>query len=230
MSATAVPAPTPRAIPLLGDVPLTVVEVLRHELDARFAPVAVAGLDGEVQQRAGRGGHRIHIRGALVGPDAHDDLAGLQEAAANGEELDFSADITAALDLTAVVITDLVAEAVAGSTHRIDYALWLAESPPLPPPAELGGFGGLGGLGGLELGDLGFDTDILGELAGLADAVMGAVDDALDLVDALGALSGLADLSLDGVLEPLGGSVAKVAGAGQAFRDAAGTLGEVLGS
>jgi hypothetical protein len=230
VSAVDVPAPEPRAIPLLGDVPLTVVEVLRHELDARFTPIAVTGLDGEVQQWAGRGGHRIHIRGALVGPDAHDDLAGLQAAAGSGEELDFSADITTSLDLTAVVITDLVAEAVAGHPDRIAYALWLAESPPLPPPAELGGIGGIGGLGGLGLGDLGFDTDILGELAGLADAVMAAVDDALDLVDALGALSGLADLTLDGVLEPLDGSIGKVAGAGQAFRRAADALGEVLGS
>ena len=37
----------------------------------------------------------------------------------------------------------------------------LAESPPLPPPAEVSSFGGLDGFG---LGDLGFDPGALGDV------------------------------------------------------------------
>jgi hypothetical protein len=227
MSTSDVPPAGPRPIPLLGEIPLDAVELLRHELDARFAAVGVLGLDGEVQQRAGRGGHRIHLRGVLHGASAADELATLQAAAEAGDELHFAADITTALDLRAVVITDLRAETVAGRPGRISYELWLVESPPLPPPAELDGFGGLGDLG---FGELGFDTDLLGELGELAGQVMAAASDAFDVLDALSALSNLDGLSLDGVLAPLDDVTAQVTSAGRVFRGAVDALGQVLGS
>jgi phage protein U len=218
---------SPRPIPLLGDIPLTAVATLRHDVDGRFAAVGVAGLDGEVLQRAGRGGHRIHITGVLLGETVADDLQTLQQAAAAGQELSFAADVTTALDLQAVVISAFRADATAGQPGRFAYELWLAESPPLPPPAAVEGFGGLDDFG---LGDLGFDTDLLGDLADLAGDVMAAVDSALDVIGALEALAGLEDLSLDGALAPLEDATAQIADAGRALNDAVGALGEAFGT
>ena len=91
-----------------------------------------------------------------------DKLKTLQDAASKGEELTFSADITKALDLQKVVITEFSTAAVAGEPGRYHFRIVLAESPPLPPPAQVSAFGGLDGFG---LGDLGFDTSVLGDIA-----------------------------------------------------------------
>ncbi|WP_204317058.1 hypothetical protein, partial [Klebsiella aerogenes] len=76
-------------------------------LDAGFAPMRIAGLAGEVQQRDGRPSHLIAIEGLLIGDGARDTLGKLQSAAGDGSELTFAADITGALDLSSVVIHSL---------------------------------------------------------------------------------------------------------------------------
>lgn len=201
---------TSRPIPLLGDVSLEFVQTIEHALDGGFASTRIANLPGELQQRAGRPSHRIRISGVLFGETAANDLSSLQTAAATGEELTFAADITTALDLQKVVITGLHAVELAGERGRYAYQVSLAESPPLPPPAEVSGFG-FGGLDDFGLGDLGFDTDILGDLQDLAGDIAGAVSDALDVVDALSALANIGDLGgLGGVFEPLEQPVATV--------------------
>ena len=208
-----------RPVPLLGDITLQCVQTMTHALDGGFAVTRVAGLPGEVQQRSGRPSHRIEIRGVLFGEKTADDLKALQEAAAAGTELTFAADIATALDLQRVVISSFRAVALAGHPHHVRYEIALAESPPLPPPAQLEAFGGLGGFG---LGDLGFENDILGELEGLAGEVAGAVDTALEAVDQLQSLASLADLgglALGGFLQPLGdwaGGVGRLGGRFQA--------------
>lgn len=214
---------SPRSIPLLGDIALTAVQSLTHELEAGFRPIPVVGLAGEVQQQVGRSSHVIRITGLLHGETAADDLAALQQAASDGTTLTFAADIVSALELQDVVITALRAQAVAGRPGETAYELIVTESPPLPPPAEVSGFGGLDDFG---LGDLGFDTDIMGDLADLAGDVAGAVSDALDVVAALDALSGLGDLGeVGGMLQPLEESVAGIAEAGSRFGDAVRELG-----
>ena len=92
------------------------------------------------------------------------------------------------------------------------------ESPPLPPPAQVSAFGGLDDFG---VGDLGFDTDILGDLEDLAGDIAGAVDDALNVIDQLGALSNLDGLSVDGVLQPLEAPISGLAEAGDELASAA---------
>src|SRR3954465_6664499 len=124
---------TERPIPLIGDIPLHAVQTISHQLDTGFAPVRIAGLDGEVQQRAGRPSHRFLIEGLLLGDGAKDALGKLQSAAASGEELTFAADISSALDLSKVVLGGRAAEKPPGRAERIAYRLDLAESPPLPP-------------------------------------------------------------------------------------------------
>jgi hypothetical protein len=207
-----------RPIPLLGSVSLEFVQRIEHSLDGVFAAARIAGLEGEVQQRAGRPSHRIRIAGVLFGDSAGDDLAALQQAAVAGDELTFAADITTALDLQRVVIDSLRAVQAAGEPNRFDYELSIVESPPLPPPAQVSAFGGLDEFG---LGDLGFDTDVLGDLQSLADDVAGAVDSALDAIDQLSALANLDGLSLGGFLEPLNQQVGGVSQTGSNFGDGA---------
>jgi len=215
---------TERATPLLGDLSLEYVQRIEHALDGGYVATRIAGLGGELQQRVARPSHRIAISGVLVGGTAIDILASLQRQATDGVELTFAADITSALELQKVVITGFRAAQEAGYTDRVAYELELAESPPLPPPASLEPFGGLGDFG---LGDLGFDTDLLGELSTLADQVAGAVDAAMAVVDTLGALASLADLgdlSLGNVMAPIGDATAKLPGVGDELADAASKL------
>jgi hypothetical protein len=201
------------AIPLLGDISLQYVQTIRHELDTGFVPTPIAGLPGELQQRVARRSHQLYISGLLIGEEAPAQLETLQQAAASGEELTFAADITTALSLQAVVISSFRAVEDAGRPNRFWYELKIVESPPLPPPAELSGFGGLDDFG---LGDLGFDTDILGDLQDLAGDIAGAVNDALDVIDQLSNLANLGNLGLGGgLLDPLdevSGSVSDIAG------------------
>lgn len=222
--------PAARPLPLLGDLALVAVQRLDHRLDAGFHDVAVLGLEGHAQQRSGRPSHRIGIVGVLTGATAIDDLAALQTMATAGTEVTFAADIVTALELQQVVVTRFAATERAGEPGLVDYDLELAESPPLPPPAQLSGFGGLDDFG---LGDLGFDTDLLGDLADLADLagdIAGAVDGALDAIAALDALAGLADFDFGGILDPINSVSAGIADAGGQLASAATTLGELFGS
>jgi hypothetical protein len=205
------------SVPLLGDISLEYVQQIEHWHDSGFVSTRIAGLAGELQQRSGRLSHRIRIAGILFGEKAADDLHALQQAATAGDELTFSADITSALDLQKVVITALRAVEIAGQDKRFSYELQVTESPPLPPPAEISPFGGLDDFG---VGDLGFDTDILGELQNLAGEVAGAIDQALDVVGQLGALANLDGLQLGDFMAPVGQSVDQVGKLGAQFKDA----------
>src|SRR4051794_9029397 len=113
----------PRPVPLLGDISLEYVQRIEHALDGGFLATRIAGLPGELQQRAGRPSHRIRIRGVLFGETAAADLKKLQDAAAAGAELTFAADITTAVDLKQVVITSFRCADSAGHPGRFGYEL-----------------------------------------------------------------------------------------------------------
>jgi hypothetical protein len=216
-----------RPIPLLGQISLEAVLRMEHNLDAGFVPTRIAGLQGELQQRTGRPSHRFTITGVLFGEQANDQVQALQKAAQAGDELTFSADIATALELQKVVITRFRAVETAGKPNYFDYEVSLAESPPLPPPAQVDPFGGLGDFG---LGDLGFDTDILGDLADQAGQIAGAIDDAMNIVNQLGALANLDGLSLGSFLEPLNSPTGKIGDLGSSFGKAAQTLSDFFKS
>jgi hypothetical protein len=216
------------AVPVIDDVALTFVQEMEHHLDAGFVSTPVLGLDGDVQQRSNRRSHRMRIAGLLVGPEEQvkTDLEKLQQKAADGAEVIFTADIVSALELQKVVVRSLRVLARAGTTPSYSYEIELAESPPLPPPAQVSAFGGLDDFG---FGDLGFDTDILGDLADLAGEVASAVETAVDVIGALDSLSALGNLSFDGVLAPLDQIGTSLAAIGSRFGDAGGALAGVFG-
>ncbi len=216
-----------RPIPLLGGISLELVQRIEHSLDGGFAATPIAGLAGDLQQRSNRRSHQVHITGVIAGETALDDLDTLQKAAAEGAELDFSADITSALDLQKVVITGMRSVETAGEPGRFLYTMVLAESPPLPPPAQLGGFGGLDDFG---FGDLGFDTDILGDIADLAGDIAGAVNDALGVIDALSSLANLDGLQVGGILEPMQGVVDKLGSLAPSMQTAVKSLADAFTS
>ncbi len=219
-----------RPIPLLGDISLQYVQYIEHSLEAGFVSSRIAGLEGELQQRSGRPSHCVRIEGVLFGETARDDLGTLQTAAQTGEELTFAADITSALDLQKVVIRSLQDDESAGRPNQIQYRLELAESPPLPPPAEISGFGGLDDFG---LGDLGIDTGMLDDLQDLAGDISAAVDQAMGAIDALGALANLASsggLDFGGMLEPLNQTVDNMKNVTSNFQNATRSLGGLFSS
>ena len=220
------PASPPPPLPLVGDIALSAVQQIDHAMSAGFERVAVPGLDGDVLQRAGRGSHAIWIRGVLSGSTAIADLGALQKLAAAGTEVPFSTDITVALELEQVVVSDLRAQAVAGTADLVGYELCLVESPPLPPPAEVSGFGGLDDFG---IGDLGFDADIMGDLAGIAGDVAGAVDAVMAVADQLTALTSLADLGANSPFAPLSDAVSGVKKASSTFDTVKNSLEALIG-
>ncbi|MCP4992267.1 MAG: hypothetical protein GY934_00565 [Gammaproteobacteria bacterium] len=211
------------SIPLLGDISLQYVQRIEHRQNNGYTQTRIPGLPGELQQNIGRLSHHIFISGTLFGTEASTQLETLQQTAASGEELTFAANIVSALELQKVVITQFRAIESAEYPNTWQYELTLQESPPLPPPAQVQGFGGLDNFG---LGDLGFDTDIMDDLADLAGEVAGAVDDALGILDALGNLGDLG--SVNGLLKPVDEPVKKSASMGENLTDSLSDLGSAF--
>lgn len=212
-----------RPIPMIDDVSLDAVTSAHHGARQRVASLPVAGLAGDVQQILGRASHEITLRGVLVGDGAKDALAGLQDKVTSGAEATFTADITTALEMQHVVIVEASFEESAGLPDHYQYLLVLRESPPLPEPASLDPFGGLDGF------DLGFDTDILGDIASLADDIQNAAEQALDAVKDLQSLASLGDLALGNPLEPIQDEAGKLKDLGSSAANAAKALGSLLG-
>lgn len=203
-----------RAVPTIDDIQLDPVLVIRQRTRARIDSTPVVGLAGDVQQRLGRASHEVELRGLIHGEDALDKLDTLQDKLVAGDEVDFTADITTALEIAKMVVIEAEFEELAGHPNRFEYRLVLRESPPLPEPASLAPFGGLEGF------DTGFDTDVLGDIADMAGDLQGAMEMLGDVMSGLEALAGLASLDAGNPLQPMqdqAGSLGDTgAGAGEA--------------
>jgi hypothetical protein len=212
-----------RPIPMIDDLALDYVTQARQRTAHRSLSLPIPGLAGDVQQVIGRASHEIEIAGVIAGTDAADKLSSLQGKVKTGEEVTFTADITSALELENVIVTLAEIEERAGVPGYYDYRLFIRESPPLPPPAELSPFGGLDGL------DLGFDTDILGDIADVAGDLQGAIEQVAGALDALDALAGLGDLGLNNPLTPMMEQADRVGGSAEGGAGAAQSLSDLLG-
>lgn len=220
-------------VPMIDDVELNAVQFIRQESDQEFVEQKIAGLDGTLHQKLGRGSHRVFISGVLLPGTAQGDLQKLQTKAAAGEEVAFTADITTALTIDKMVIEAFAAEQHVGPAGQISYAITLAESPALPAGAEVGAFGGLDALG--AGGDLGFDAAALGsvlqDVSAQAGAVLAAADTVAKAVEQLQTLAKLSDLRLAGnPVKPVAetaGRVAAVAAKVQSIRERVDALSQV---
>ena len=192
-------------VPMIDGIELKAVQHIRQETAVGFVEQQIAGLEGTLHQKLGRRSYRVSLQGCLLATTATDDLATLQDKASKGEEVSFTADITTALNIEKMVIQQFRAEQTVGAQGQIIYQMTLAESPPLPPPAEVSAFGGLDDFG---LGDMGFDAgalgDVLSDIQDQAGSVLDAVDSALTAVDQLSALTKLGDITnISNPLKPL---------------------------
>jgi hypothetical protein len=212
-----------RPIPMIDDLALDYVTHVRQRTAHRALSLPIPGLAGDVQQVMGRASYEIELAGVIVGEAAAETLSSLQAKAGSGEEVTFTADITSALELESVVIVAAEFEERAGIPGHYDYRLLIRESPPLPPPAELSPFGGLDGM------DLGFDTDILGDIADVAGDLQNAIEQVAGALDTLQALAGLGDLGLNNPLTPMMEQADRVGGAGAGSTGAAQGLSDLLG-
>jgi hypothetical protein len=212
-----------RPIPMIDDLALDYVTHARQRTAHRSLSLPIPGLAGDVQQIIGRASYEIEVAGVIAGPDAAEQLASLQAKVKTGEEVTFTADITNALELEPVIVILADVEEHAGVPGYYDYRLLLRESPPLPPPAELSPFGGLDGM------DLGFDTDILGDIADVAGDLQGAIEQVAGALDTLEALAGLGDLGLNNPLTPMMEQGDRVGGSAEGATRAARGLSDLLG-
>ena len=217
------------ATPMIDDIELKAVQQIRQESDQEFGRQRAIGLDGTLHQKMGRRSHRVWLWGYLLPATAADDLKKLQDKASQGAEVTFTADIVTALQVEKMVIESFQAEQMIGPAGQTAYAITLAESPPLPPPAETSSFGGLGDFG---VGDLGFDTgalgDVLSDIEDQAGSLSEMADTALDAVQQLGALANLADIgNIGNPLTPVTdkvGELGNLTQPAQVLQDAAGEI------
>lgn len=211
---------------MIDDVALEQVAWIRQRTRPRVAALPVLGLEGDVQQKLGRGSHEVELAGVLFGDSARDAVAVLQGKAKAGAEVTFAADIVTALELTRMLLVDAEFREAAGHPDQYQYRMLLRESPPLPEPARLSSFGGLDGF------DVGFDPgalgDVLGDIAAVAGEIQAAVAAATEALGALEAMAGLAGLATGNPLAPLTGAIQSL-GAGAGIGNAGAALGQLLG-
>jgi hypothetical protein len=213
----------PRPIPMIDDLALDYVSWARQRTVHRSLSLPVPGLAGDVQQVTGRASYEIELAGIILGQDAADKLNSLQKKIGAGEEVTFTSDITGALELDKVIVVAAEFDERGGRPGYYDFRLLLRESPPLPPPAELSPFGGLDGL------DLGFDTDILGDIASAAGDLQNAIEQVAGALDTLQSLAGLGDLALNNPLTPITKQAAGLGSSGAGSAEASKGLSDLLG-
>ncbi|MBV7335210.1 hypothetical protein KFU94_44615 [Chloroflexi bacterium TSY] len=212
-----------RPIPMLDDLALDYVTWARQRTRQHTLSMPIPGLAGDLQQQLGRSSHEIEIAGLLLGEEVADRLAELQNKASAGEAVPFTADIVTALEMENVLIVAAEFQEFAGQPGYYQYRFLLRESPPLPEPAELSPFGGLDGV------DLGFDTDVLGDITDIAGDLQGALDAVTDVLGDLEALAGLADLALGNPLTPVQEESASLEESGSGTDGLSDGLSQLLG-
>jgi hypothetical protein len=211
---------------MIDDVALEQVAWIRQRTRPRVASLPVLGLEGDVQQKLGRGSHEVELAGVLFGETAREAIATLQGKAKAGAEVTFAADIVTALELSKMLLVDAEFREAAGHKDHYQYRMLLRESPPLPEPARLSTFGGLDGFDvGFDLGALG---DVMGDIAAVAGEIQAAVEAATEALGALEAMAGLADLATGNPLSPLTDAIGQAA-QGASLGDAGAALGNLLG-
>lgn len=120
--------------PMLAEIELRTIQDISTNEDRVLAEHKIPGMDGSVFQNLGRKPTKVALLGILYGEKAKEDLEKLRTKFKTGEPVSFVADITAATDVSQVLIEDLKVNEVAGKPDHFRYSVVLQECPPPPPP------------------------------------------------------------------------------------------------
>ncbi|WP_224241996.1 DNA circularization N-terminal domain-containing protein [Hyalangium gracile] len=197
----------------IARVDLHGVQAIVTDEGRRWVEQHIPGRAGSLFQELGRSAVRLQLEGLLWGEDALEALEALRTAQAEAEPVPFSADITAGMDFTDVLIDTLQVRQVAGYRDRYWYRLQVREHVEEPPEPEAA----------LSEVDAAVEADAASWAEGSVDAATGIQDATAlpelveanpDLVDHLstddlaGALDsaagGLTGGGLDGILSSVG--------------------------
>jgi hypothetical protein len=179
--------------PMLGDWEIPRIQHIESLERRMLAELPVPGRVGSLFQDMSAAPMRIAISGSLYGDEARGSFfEDLREKFQAGEPVTFVGDIVTATEVQYVVIETLELCESGMAPDQTDYRMVLRESPPPPPPPDP--------LGGL-------DTELLGDIDGLMDSALGA----LDLIDSIGSVPDVSDptppltSALDGVVSATSG-------------------------
>ena len=120
--------------PMLDDMELPLVQVLRTEEDQVWVEQGVPALDGSLFQRLGRAPTHTFVQGVMSGAAAVENIEKLRKLFQAVEPVPFTADIMTATQVTQMLITDLAVRELAGKPQCFSYAITLVEFTPTPEP------------------------------------------------------------------------------------------------
>lgn len=120
----------------IARIDLTGVQAIVTDEGRRWVEQHVPGRVGSLFQELGRSAVRIQLEGLLVGESALETLEQLRGAQAEAKPVPFTADVTAGMDFTDVLIDALHVRQVAGYRSRYWFRLLVSEHVEEPPPAQ----------------------------------------------------------------------------------------------
>lgn len=155
--------------PMLDDLALPQVQILRLHDRRRLAEHRAPTMDGSYLQNLGRSAGAIAVAGVASGPTAQAFLEALSAKFDAGVPVSFVSDIVADAEIEAVLIDDFKVRDLAGKPERYAYALVLHEHREPAEPEDLSAL----------------QDDLLGDAGDLIDDLVEGLDLSLDFTTGL---------------------------------------------
>lgn len=122
--------------PMLGDLPLQLVDEIESDQDRVLSQYPVPGLEGDFTSDLGTRSTTITLSGAVEGEQAGDELKKLREKFQAAEPVAFAADIATATGVQDVLVEEMGVRELAGKPRLFEYAFALREFAAAPQPGE----------------------------------------------------------------------------------------------
>lgn len=197
----------------IASIDLDAVQAIVTDEGRRWVEQQIPGRAGSLFQELGRSAVRIELQGLLWGEQALQSMESLRSAQSDAQPVPFSADVTAGMDFTDVLIDSLQVRQVAGYRDRYWYRLSVrehVEDPPAPAAAlaevdaAVADDAASWASGAVDASSALQDVTALPELAEANPGVLDHLSTG-DLAGALdGAAGGLTGGGLDGILSSAG--------------------------
>lgn len=118
----------------IARIDLTGVQAIVTDEGRRWVEQHIPGRPGSLFQELGRSAVRIQLEGLLLGDTALETLEQLRAAQTDAQPVPFTADVTAGMDFTDVLIDSLHVRQMAGFRGRYWFRLLVREHVEEPPP------------------------------------------------------------------------------------------------